>query len=332
MKQLLERLFEQKKLTPDQMEMAVNFMIKGHFNPAQTAAFLGALRFKEESPEDIYAFANVLRSKAVNFPLEGIEAVDCCGTGGDQQNTFNISTTVSFVVASCGVPIVKHGNRSVSSHCGSADILEAFNIPIEMSVQEAEKFFKQHNYVFLYAPLYHQAFKEVAPIRKSLGVRTIFNLLGPLLNPAQVSRQLVGVFNKKWCLPMAKTLSKMGSQKALIVSSHDGLDELSVSANNSLCLLENGEIKEFELRSTDVGLSQWDLSEIKGGEKEINLKIIKNVLRGEKGAALDIVLFNAGAVLYVAEKVDSILEGVKMARESIESGQTLKYMQKIQEV
>ncbi|NVJ70112.1 MAG: anthranilate phosphoribosyltransferase, partial [Alphaproteobacteria bacterium] len=263
--------------------------------------------------------ARVLRAKADRIAApDGI--IDTCGTGGDGIGTYNISTAAALVTAAAGVPVAKHGNRSVSSKSGSADVLMSLGANLEISKEANEQSLRENNFAFLFAPAHHRAMRHVAPARGSLQLRTIFNLLGPLANPAHAKRQVLGVFDRKWLRPMAEVLQKLGSEHVWVVHGSDGLDEVTTTGVTYVAELKDGEITEFEVSPESVGLEKADLDDLKGGDAEVNAQAIKDLLAGEKSAYRDIVLINAGAALVVAGKAGSLREGVDIAAGTIDSG------------
>jgi anthranilate phosphoribosyltransferase len=247
-------------------------------------------------------------------------AIDLCGTGGDGHNTFNISTATGFVAAACGVPVAKHGNRSASSRSGTADVLEILGVKIDMEPHAAEMCLAETNFCFLFAPHYHTAMKYVAPVRKQLGFRTIFNLLGPLSNPAQVKRQLIGVFSADWIETLAHVLKELGSEKAWLVHGADGLDELTTTAATHVASLRDGIVERFDVTPEDIAIRRVPLAALKGGDAKDNAASLLRLLDGEHGAFRDIVLLNAAAALVVADKVNDLKAGALMAAEAIDSG------------
>ncbi len=295
----------------------------GIVSDAQIASILTALRIKGETVEEISGAAQAMRSKAELFKVNADDAVDNCGTGGDSLNTFNISTTASIVAAGAGVKIAKHGNRSVSSKCGSADILKYLGVNIDISINKVEEVFQKAGFAFLFAPLYHKAMRFAIGPRKEMAIRTIFNVLGPLTNPAGVKRQVLGVYKKSLCGTISKVLKRLGSEHVLVVHGENGMDEFSICGATYICELKNNAIKKYEITPEQAGLKSYKLDEIQSPDCSGNLNIIRKVLSGEKGAARDAVVFNAGACIYVSGKADSILQGVKMAQESIESKNAL---------
>jgi len=306
-------------LSQDQAAEAFEILMSGQAEAAQIGGFLMALRMRGESVDELTGAARVMRSK-----VKGVQApigsVDTCGTGGDALGTYNISTCSAFVVAGAGVPVAKHGNRSVSSKSGSADVLEALGVNLEVSPQVVRDSIEQAGIGFMFAPAHHSAMKHVGPARKSLGVRTIFNLIGPLANPAGAKRQVLGVFSKDWLLPFAHVLQNLGSEKLWVVHGEDGLDELTTTGKTHVCALENREISQFSVKPEDVGLPVSHPDMLKGGDADENAKAISHVLSGEKSAFRDIVLLNAGAALLVGDLVDDLSSGVALAAASIDQG------------
>ncbi len=256
-------------------------------------------------------------------------AIDVCGTGGDGHGTLNVSTAVAFVVAACGVPVAKHGNRSATSRTGAADVLEVLGVPIDLEPDAASEALHRDGFAFLLGPLFHPAMKHVAPVRKELGFRTIFNMLGPISNPAGVKRQLIGVFSKEFIAPMAHVLGKLGTEKAFIVHGTDGLDELALAGVTHAAILENGKISAREFTPEDAGLTRAPLSAIKGGDAAENAAAIVRLLEGEKGAFRDIVLLNAAAALMVADKAKDLKSGVALAAAAIDSGKAKELLARI---
>jgi len=317
---VLEQLLQGKHLDSQTAEATMGEIMDGKATPAQIGAFLSVLRYKGEQVEEIIGFARAMRKRAARFPLDIPGLVDTCGTGGDGSNTFNISTTSSIVAASGGVRIAKHGNRAVSSKSGSADVLEALGVSVNLTPEEAAECLRATNLCFLFAPLYHQAMKHAAGPRKELGVRTIFNLLGPLTNPAGATHQLMGVYDAKLLVSVAQVLRELGVTRALVVAGSDGLDELTVTGKSYIAELKDGEIVQYEVEPEQFGLRRHELSALKGGNAQENAQIIERVFAGERGAARDIVLLNAGAILYLAGRASSLEAGVIRAAELIDDG------------
>ena len=308
---------------PSELASAViQDLLAGELTPTQIGGLLLGLRVKGESAEEIAAFAKTLRE--ASHRIQAPEAaVDTCGTGGDGGGTFNISTTAAFVVAGAGVPVAKHGNRFASGRCGSADVLEHLGIPISTTPKESEQLLQDIGMAFLFAPLYHPAMAKVAVQRRELGIRTIFNLLGPLLNPANAPYQLLGVSSPSLLPKMAKALQLIGIKQAVVVVGEDGLDEVSLTAKTQAILVRGEEMKSFVIDPEELGFKRCSLHEIKGGSPDENAQIILSILQGEKNPKRDIVLLNAGAALYAAEKAQSIEEGIALAIESLDSGSAL---------
>jgi anthranilate phosphoribosyltransferase len=318
----LETLLAKKDLTSEQMTALMQALMSGETTPAQTAALLIALRAKNENIEEITAAAKVMRSLATGVALEHPETlVDTCGTGGDGQHTFNISTTVAFVVAAAGGRVAKHGGRSVTSSSGSADVLELAGVNLSLSPEALVQSMRETGVAFMFAPAHHSAMKHVVPVRRELGVRTIFNLLGPLTNPAGAQRQVMGVFLSQWLEPIAQVLKSLGSKSVWVVHADDGLDEISIAApTRVVALSEKGELTHLSITPEDVGYARQPLSLIRATSKEESLAMVMRVLNNETGAWRDIVCLNAGAVLVVAGLVHSFTEGVRLAEEVIASG------------
>lgn len=300
-------------------ENAFQIIMNGGATPAQMAAFLVALRMKGETAEEITAGAKVMRSKAEPFECpEG--AVDTCGTGGDARGTLNISTAVAIVVAACGVPVVKHGNRSISSKSGSSDVLSELQANVNASVDTLQNALRECNLAFLMAPRFHKAMRHVAPVRLELGLRTVFNLLGPLSNPAKPPYQVVGVYDRMWLRPMAEALSGLGCKRAWVVHGSDGLDELTTTGESWVAeLAEDGSIREFVINPEELALEPATLKDIEGGDPVYNAKRLRELLQGHHDAYRDIVLLNSAAVLHVAGKAKDLPEGIALAAQAIDS-------------
>lgn len=317
---VIERLIASQDLPSEDMRSTMRLIMKGHATPSQIAGFLVALRCKGESIDEIAAAAEVMRDLAEKISVQGPHLVDTCGTGGDGANTFNISTTASFVVAAAGARVAKHGNRSVSSRSGSADVLEAGGVNLELSPEQVKQCIEQIGIGFLFAPRYHSAMKHALTPRRELGIRTLFNLLGPLSNPAGAKNQLIGVFDKSWVVPMANALLKLGSHHVLVVHADDGLDEISIAAPTFLAELKNEKINTYTIAPDDFGIERSGLSGLAVDDVESSLSLMKSVLNNEPGPALDIVLLNAGAAIYAANVTDSLAAGIEKANAVIESG------------
>lgn len=319
----LKRLVAHDTLTHQEMTEVISTLLDGGVNDIEAASFLTALSLKGIHKDDLVAAASAMRNKALHVHApEG--AIDCCGTGGDHSGSLNISTAVSFVVAACGVPVAKHGNRAATSKSGAADVLEALGLNLDVSVETLENTLKNENIAFLMAPHHHKALKHLADIRKTLGFRTLFNALGPLANPANVKRQLVGVYDRSLLCPMAEALKALGSDAVWVVHSDDGMDEISISASTAVCELKtDGLLYEFEISPEDFGLTRYTLADIKGGDAAYNADKMKNLFQGESSAYKDIVCLNAAAALVVSGKAHHIKEGVEMAAHALDSGQVM---------
>lgn len=318
----------QTPLCESDMITAMTAIMDGTENTEDIAQFLTTLSKRGETAEEISGAARVLRSKVVpiNAPQNSL---DCCGTGGDGISTYNISTAVALVAASCGVPMAKHGNRSASSKSGAADVLEALGVNLDISKENLEDALEEYNFCFLMAPQHHKAMKHVAPIRKSLGFRTIFNLLGPLANPAKTKHQLIGVYDEKWLIPMAEALDNLGTERAWLVHGHDGMDEITMTDKTSLVVLNNGKISEHTLSPQSFGLPSCKLEDLKGGEAEENAEALKALLSGKENAYRNIVLANTAAVLAIHNDKDVTHLPVlaQTAANAIDSGLALQTLQ-----
>lgn len=321
-KQILKQLAEGEDLTGDQARYALEHIISGEVSNERIAAFLFGMRAKGETVEELTAFVKVMREAAVNVEVDVEGAIDLCGTGGDNANTFNISTAAMFVVAGAGVPVLKHGNRSVSSNSGSADVLEALGAVATLEKEAVENVFRETGLAFMFAPYYHPAMKHVMPARKSLGVRTFFNVLGPLLNPARVRRQIVGAFNVDVARQIIQILANLDTEFAYTVNAHDGLDEFSLSAQSEVFELNKSLVTEpirFDPRELEF---QWvDEENVKGGDADYNAGIIQNIIDNEaQPAQQNIALLNATFAIHASGAADSLKEAKQMAQESVASG------------
>ncbi len=317
-KDYLEIARQGTELTEEQMFEAISVMMSGTADDAEMEEFLRALAARGETSAEITGAARTLRAKAsmINAP-DG--AIDCCGTGGDGAHTFNISTAVAFVLAACGVPVAKHGNRAASSKSGAADVLEELGVPLDAPAEKLEEALQTIGFCFLMAPRHHEAVKHVVPVRKKIGSRTIFNLLGPLANPAGTKRQLIGVFDEKWLVPMAETLHALGTEKAWIVHGADGLDEITITAETQLAILDHGKIETRTLTPEDFGLPRAKTEDLKGGDAAYNAAALTQLLDGTPGPYRDIVLANTAGALVIAEKTDDLKQAVQMAAEAIDT-------------
>ncbi|MFO1243312.1 MAG: anthranilate phosphoribosyltransferase [Rickettsiales bacterium] len=322
---ILTMLAKRQNLPREEAERAFQIMLGGGATPAQISAFLMGLRQKGETVDELIGGATVLRAKMKTIKApEG--AIDCCGTGGDARRTLNISTAAAIVLAACGVKVAKHGNRAITSASGSSDILRELGINIEAAPEVAERALKECGMCFLMAPLYHASLRHVAPVRLELGLRTIFNLLGPLANPAGVKRQVVGVYAKEWIEPMAHTLHGLGTQRAWVVCGADGMDELTTTGETYVASLDNGAVETFTVMPESVGLERASLDQLKGLDAEYNAKALNELLAGKKGAYRDIVLLNSAAGLVVADAASQLKDGIAIAAEAIDSGKAQRVL------
>jgi anthranilate phosphoribosyltransferase len=318
--QALQKLLTKDNLTADEMREVMRIIMGGGASDAQIAGFLIALRCKGETVDEIAAAVEVMRELASKVPITGEHVIDTCGTGGDGANTFNISTTCAFVVAAAGGQVAKHGNRSVSSSCGSADVLEAAGVNLDLSAEQVAQCVHDIGVGFLFAPKHHGAMKHTINVRKEMGVRTLFNLIGPLSNPASAPNQLIGVFSKYWVEPLAQVLLKLGSQHVLVVSAEDGLDEISIASATHVAELKDGRVSTYTVTPEQFGLQRANLAGLAVTNASTSLSMVKSVLDNQPGAALDIVLLNAGAAIYAANIADSLSTGIETARQVIANG------------
>ena len=326
-KDAILKLTNGNNLTSDEAYKTMDEIMSGEASEVQMSSYLTALAMKGETIEEITASAKAMRAHCLKL-LNDKEVLEIVGTGGDHSNSFNISTTSSIVISAAGVPVAKHGNRSASSKCGAADVLEALGVNIYIESEKSLKILDEINLCFLFAQNYHLAMKFVAGVRKELSIRTIFNLLGPLTNPAGASMQVLGVYDKELVKPLCEVLKNLGVKSALSVYGQDGLDEISVSDKTSICELKDGELKCYEIDPEDFGMERCNREDIIGGDSKINANITLSILKGEKGPRRNAVVLNSAAGLYVAGKVDSLKEGVRLASEIIDSGKALEQLEK----
>ncbi|HKK31901.1 MAG TPA: anthranilate phosphoribosyltransferase [Alphaproteobacteria bacterium] len=318
-KALIAKVADGTPLTEAEAETAFDIMMSGDATPAQMGGFLMALRVRGETVAELTGAARVMRAKVL-----GIEApagsIDTCGTGGDAKGTYNVSTAVAFVVAACGVPVAKHGNRALSSKSGAADVLGALGVNVEADIALIQRAIWDCGITFLMAPRHHGAMRHVGPTRVELGTRTVFNLLGPLSNPAGAKRQLMGIFSRDWIEPQARVLAQLGTERAWVVHGSDGLDELTTTGLSFVAEVKEGAVRAFEISPEEAGLPRAEFSDLVGGSPEHNASVMRAMLAGERGPFRDIVLLNAAAALIVADKAGTLPEGVAMAAEAIDSG------------
>jgi len=311
---------EQKDLTSDQMREVMQTIMTGNATPAQIGGFLVGLRMKGETVDEIAAAASVMRELAAHVEVSGPHLVDTCGTGGDGAHTFNISTASAIVAAAAGAKVAKHGNRSVSSSCGSADVLENAGVNLDLEPRQVAHCIEKVGVGFLFAPRHHGAMKHAIGPRKEMGVRTVFNLLGPLTNPASAPNQVLGVFSDHWLEPLAHVLKQLGSEHVMVVHAEDGLDEISIGAPTKIAELNEGQIRNYTIAPTDFGMTVSEINSIVVNNAEESLQMIRDVFAGQPGPARDIVAMNAGAAIYVAGLAASLNDGVVRAGELLDSG------------
>ena len=326
MKQILEQLLNQHNLTPDEAYNIMLSIMSGEYDDAQIAGFLMALRAKGETVDEIAGFAQAMREKMVTIQLE-TTAIDMCGTGGDALGTFNISTAATFVIAGAGVHVAKHGNRSMTSKSGSADVLQALGISIDKSVEESTEDIENIGLGFMFAPAYHPAMKHAIGARKALATQTVFNILGPLCNPADVKAQAMGIFHPELTEVQANVLKALGSTDVMVFHGRDGLDEISTTTTSKISQMQNGNnVNTFEFYPSELGLNRVSLNELQGGEPKENAEIIKSILNGKIGPKRDIVLLNAAAGIVVGGKAQNLKEGLVKATESVDSNAALNIL------
>jgi anthranilate phosphoribosyltransferase len=321
MRELLPRLVGGERLTREESAAAIRAIVRGECDPAQVGAFLALLAQRGESAEELAGGAEALRSEAVPFPSAGGPLLDTCGTGGDHRHTFNVSTAVALVAAAAGARVAKHGNRSVSSRCGSADVLEALGAKVELGPRAAARALEATGFCFLFAPRYHPSMRRVAPVRQALGIRTLFNWMGPLANPARASHQLLGIPDPGRLELVARVLGALGVRRALVVHGAGGLDELSLEAGNRALLVEEDrDPVPVRVEADDLGLEAAPHEALRGGDAAENAAALRSVLGGERGPRRDLVLLNAAAALWVAERAASLEEGALAVARAIDTG------------
>jgi len=330
-KEALSKIVSGNDLCIAEAKGVMGEIMRGEATQAQIGAFLTALRMKGETVDEIAGCAQAMRENAITVKPKRDQLVDTCGTGGDDSGTFNISTTVAFVAAGAGLAVAKHGNRSVSSRCGSADLLQAIGVNLELTAEQVARCIDEIGIGFLFAPMLHPAMKHALGPRKEIGLRTIFNILGPLSNPAGAKRQLLGVYDSNLTEIMAEVLRALGAEHAFVVYGSDGLDELSTTGPNKVSQLHKGKVKTFQLDPQELGLPRARLSDLAGGNIETNVGISKSLLQGEKGPKRDIVLLNTAAVLIIGGKAQDFKEGLKLAAEAIDKGNALSKLEQLVE-
>lgn len=329
-KEAIAKVIKKENLSDEMMTAVMNEIMTGEATDAQKASFLTAMNMKGETIEEITAAARVMRKHCERF-LNDMDVLEIVGTGGDGANTINISTLASIVVSSTGIPVAKHGNRAASSKCGTADCLEALGVKIDLSPERSREILKELNICFLFAQKYHTAMRFVGGVRKEMGVRTLFNCLGPLANPAGASMQLLGVYGRDLVEPLARVLVNLGVKSAMVVYGEDSIDEISLSAPTFVCEAINGEFRTYEIKPEDYGFARCRKEDLQGGTPQENAALARRILEGEKGAKADAVVLNAGAAIHISRGC-AIEDGIKIAREAIESGRALAQLEKFIEL
>ena len=318
--QAIQTWLNKQNLSTEEMRAVMRLIMSGQVTDAQMSAFLIALRCKGESIDEIATAVEVMRELANKVHIQGDHVIDTCGTGGDGANTCNISTTCAFVVAAAGGQVAKHGNRSVSSTCGSADLLEVAGVNLDLTTEQVVQCVNDIGVGFLFAPKHHGAMKHTIAVRKEMGVRTLFNLLGPLSNPASAPNQLIGVFAKDWVEPLAQVLKKLGSQHVLVVNAEDGLDEISIASDTHVAELKDGQVLTYTISPEQFGFKRASLKDLAVTDAASSLVMVESVLNNTTSAAKDIVLLNAGAAIYAANITDTLADGIQKAQEVIATG------------
>lgn len=331
MKDIFEKLSAQTDLTEEEVAQVASQIFSGQLSESQIAAFLLALKMKGETPEEILGLVKMIKANALDIPTKFDDIMDNCGTGGDQSFSFNISTTACFVLAGGGVHLAKHGNRSISSKSGSADVLEELGIHLDLPAEKLGKIFDQTGIVFLFAQKMHPAMRYISPARQALGVPTIMNITGPLSHPMSLKTQLMGLYRQDLQEDLARVLDRLGRQRALIITGPDNMDEAALYGRNHYTLLDHGKISQGSFRAADLGLSEVGLEEIRGGDARENAQILLSVLKNVPSPYLETTVLNAGLGFYANGKAASIIEGVALARQVIASGQALKKLEELQE-
>ena len=337
LRESIQAIVDGEQLDRQQATSAMQTIMNGEASQPQIGAFLTALRMRGESDEELAGFADVMREKAIKVPVDSGKSplVDTCGTGGDVSGSFNISTTAAFVVAGAGVKVAKHGNRAMTSRCGSADVLEGLGIRIELEPDQVAECIDRAGIGFMYAPSFHPAMRFAGPVRREIGIRTVFNLLGPLVNPAGATHQVIGVPDVPTAKRLARVMGMLGSTHALVVHGHEGLDELGVSGTSTIAemlMRESAWVTAYEVEPERYGLQRHDLDAIRGGGVPENVEITESVLAGATGAQRDITLLNAGAAIYASDIAPSIEEGIAIARRSIDDGSARSKLRELAEL
>ena len=327
-KEAIQALVSGRSLTRDEAASVMEEIMAGEATPAQFGAFVTALRLKGETVDEIIGLARVMRAKAMPVNISG-PVVDTCGTGGDGAGTFNISTAAAFVAAGAGLRVAKHGNRAMSSHCGSADVLEALGVKIDLDAEPVRRCLEEVGIGFMFAPVFHPAMKYAASPRREIGIRTVFNILGPLTNPAGAKAQVVGVADELLVKKLASVLQGLGCCHALVVHGDDGLDEITITGRSRVCEIKEGDLKSYTVSPEDFGLARAELASLKGGSAGENAELLRRVLAGDPGPRRDAVVMNAAAALVAGDRVATLKDGVALAEEVIDSGRALAKLERL---
>ncbi len=331
MKEIMKRLSTGQILTSEETLRLMDAILADRLRPEQIGFILACYEFRAPTGAELSGFVSSLLKCSISVGFNNASVIDVCGTGGDALGLFNVSTCVSFVVASAGLKVAKHGSRAISSRCGSFDVLEALDISVSNDEESAKAMMDDFGIAFLFAPSFHPVLGVLSPMRRNLGVRTIFNAFGPLLNPGRVKRQLIGVYSEKLLVPMAEALKILGSDEVMIVHGEDGSDEISLNSKTKVAHLRNGEILEYEIDPKSFGMDPSTMSDLVGGDAQENAAILIDVLKGKRGATRNITLLNAGAALLVGGAASSLEDGIRIASHAIDSGRALKLLQKQQD-
>jgi len=327
-KEAIATLVSGNSLTTAEAASVMEEIMEGEVAPAQFGAFVTALRLKGETVDEIVGLARTMRTKAVTVTVTG-QVVDTCGTGGDGLHTFNISTTAAFIAAGAGLRVAKHGNRAMSSQCGSADVLDALGVKIDLNAEQVQRCLQEVGIGFMFAPIFHPAMKYATAPRREIGIRTVFNILGPLTNPAGATAQLLGVADETLVKKLALALQGLGCDHALVAHGEDGLDEITVTGKTKVCELKDGSIKSYSIRPEDFGLSRSSLDSLKGGTLDENAAMLRSVLAGAHGSQRDAVLMNAAAVLLAGDRVITLRQGIDLAQEVVDNSQALEKLEQL---
>ncbi|MCX6010407.1 MAG: anthranilate phosphoribosyltransferase [Chloroflexi bacterium] len=327
-KEAIAALVSGRSLAADDAAQVMEEIMQGEATPAQFGAFVTALRLKGETVDEIVGLARTMRARAIPVIADGL-VVDTCGTGGDGSHTFNISTTAAFVAAGAGLKVAKHGNRAMSSQCGSADVLEALGVKIDLNAEQVQRCLQEVGIGFMFAPAFHPAMKYAAVPRREIGIRTVLNILGPLTNPAGAKAQVLGVAEESLVEKMASVLQHLGCHHALIVHGEDGLDEITISGKTHVCELRDNRIESYVISPEEVGLTSASSDSLKGSGVQENAELLRNILAGAPGPQRDVVLMNTAAVLLAGDKVETLRQGVELAQKTIDSGHALNKLEKL---